>query len=266
MEELKIPDDILMELERMQQMAEAGLAVTPPPDFLAAFVRLQRGMRQWKQDTLASFANVSLSTVERIERGQPVSKGSLDRVAEALGYKAGDFSEPRVPLTSEEFALKIEEELAVFADRVTVAVKPLRTQPQVTALARTHFYLIDGSQLRKDYEGDIAELREWLDLAAFVVSDDSARRPGRNRGPGRRNLYADVLAKVQDIERRAFAVALAGTYTAKTNAARMPSADVALVSFFPRCTDPGAVRRKVLFAPETIDLQAAWLAFCEDNG
>ena len=45
----------------------------PPPELIAWFVRLVRGLRNWKQTALADFACISLSTVERVERGERVS-------------------------------------------------------------------------------------------------------------------------------------------------------------------------------------------------
>ena len=92
------------------RLAREGISCVPPPKFLAAFVRLQRGILDWKQDTLASFAGVSLSTVQRIEGGERVRLQNLDKVAVALGYKPGDFTEPRVPLSfgQEEWKRRVE--------------------------------------------------------------------------------------------------------------------------------------------------------------
>lgn len=259
---IEIPEHILCELARMEKMAQAGIPGLPPPKFLAEFVKFQRGMRQWKQDTLASFAGVSLTTIERIERAETVSRESLDRVAVALGYKEGDFTEPRVPLSQEEAAQKLIDGLSPFTDRVQVPVRALRTQPQASALARCHYYLVDGTQLGETYQNDIANLREWLDLTAFILGQEKKPSFGRERPAHRRELYAKILETTQDIERRAYAVALCGTYIAKTNLALMPTVEVALIAFFPKLTDPGAVKRKILFAPDMIDAHAAWQAFC----
>lgn len=261
MEAFEIADDVLAELARLQEMARAGIPGLPPPKFLAEFVKLQRGMRQWKQDTLASFAGVSLSTIERIERGETVGKESLDRVASALGYPAGAFSEPRVPLTREQLEQTLDESLAPFAGRIQVPVRSLRTQPQAAALARCHCYLVDGSQLGETYQGDVDSLREWLDLTAFILGQEERVSLDRDRPIRRRALYADILRAAQDIERRAYAVALSGIYVAKTNVALMPTVDVGLIAFFPKLTDPGAVKRKVLLTPESIDLRAALRSF-----
>jgi transcriptional regulator with XRE-family HTH domain len=239
----------------MEAMATAGISASPPPEFLAEFVKLQRGMRQWKQETLASFAGVSLTTIERIERAEIVSKDSLDCVGVALGYKVGDFTEPRVPLRQDEFAQKLEENLALFAGRVQVPVRPLRTQPQAAALARCQCYLVDGFQLGETCRDDIENLREWLGFTAFILGQEDGSSSNREQPVRRRELYANILKAARSIELQACAVALSGTYSAQTNLAFMPTVEVALIAFFPRSTDPGAVKRKVLFAPETIDLE-----------
>ena len=74
----------MTDLSDWEEMAEQGVACVPPPKVIADFVRWSRQVLQWKKETLASFASVSLSTVERIERGERVSSESLDRVAAAL--------------------------------------------------------------------------------------------------------------------------------------------------------------------------------------
>ena len=254
------------------RLAREGIPCVPPPKFLAAFVRLQRGMLDWKQDTLASFAGVSLSTVQRIEGGERVRPQNLDKVAVALGYKPGDFTEPCVPLPfgQEEWKRRVEASLEPFLDRVPVSVRPLRTQPQVAELARTYLYLIDGGRLDEAYQDDFAALGETLDFLAFVLcteDEESIIQIERWERVKRRDLYKMVLDQVREIERRANAVALAGTYQAETGTAMIPTADVALIGFFPKLSDPGAIKRRTLFAPAQVDLADAWRRFClNENG
>jgi len=57
------------------------------PKLLAEFTKFQRAVLGWKQETFASFAGVSLSTIERVERGEKVRNESLDKIAETIGYK-----------------------------------------------------------------------------------------------------------------------------------------------------------------------------------
>src|SRR5580693_6137184 len=94
--------------------------------------------------------NPALSTVERIERGDPVSSESLERVSEALRQPPGAFTAPRIPLSSKEAWRKLDESAAPFDDRVAVPVRPLRGHGQIAKLAGTHLYIVDASRLDDD--------------------------------------------------------------------------------------------------------------------
>ncbi len=56
-------------LKRLQNLPASDPAVpaSPPLELVALIVRWSRGMRQWKVSTLADFARVSTSTVERVD-------------------------------------------------------------------------------------------------------------------------------------------------------------------------------------------------------
>ena len=65
-------NDILEKVAKLPPPV-SGECQTPPPELVAFFVRWVRDLKQLKKEALASMAGVSLSTVERIERGeQPV--------------------------------------------------------------------------------------------------------------------------------------------------------------------------------------------------
>jgi transcriptional regulator with XRE-family HTH domain len=252
--------DLLDDLDQVEQMARDGIAGVPPPNFLAAFVRFQRAMRQWKQETLAHFAKVSLATVQRIERGMPVSTESLNRVALALGYEPGDFTEPRVPLSRVESAERLNEMLKRFEGLQPVSVRPLRTMTQVADLLRAETLILYGDQLGEEYQDDLAELHELMDCYAFVLDDKIRIKGERIR---RRQTYHLVLKEIRHIEKMGRATTLVGIYTADTDCRWLPKARVALLAFFPKLTDPGAVKRQVLLAPKRVELIPAlrdWLA------
>jgi transcriptional regulator with XRE-family HTH domain len=252
----------------MNRLARERVPVVPAPETIAFFVRFQRGMLGWKKATLAGFARISLSTIERIERGETVSPESLDRVAEALRQPPGAFTAPRVPFASEEAWRRLEESAAPFAETVVVPVKPLRGHRQIVELARSDLIIVDSSRIGDAYDADIDTLREWLDLTSFILAteDKGSIIQGDADPVKRRKLYDDVLTCVRDIERRGYAVALAGTYQIETGNMTMPKATAALVGFFPQLTDPAAINRQTLFAPARVNWAAAWPQFCVEGG
>lgn len=87
-------------------------------------VRMARGLRQWKQDTLADFARVSMSTVEDVDRAEPVSTESLDRIAQALGYEAGVCSAPRLPIPRGGAATQMVDQLGISSRSRCARSKP----------------------------------------------------------------------------------------------------------------------------------------------
>ncbi len=163
---------------------------------------------------------------------------------------------------------RLEESAAPFAETVAVPVKPLRGHRQIAELARSDLIIVDGNRIGDAYDADIDTLREWLDLTSFILAtEDKDSIIQTDADPvKRRKLYDDVLTCVRDIERRGYAVALAGTYQIKTGNMAMPEATAALVGFFPKLTDPAAINRQTLFAPARVDWAAAWSQFCAEGG
>jgi transcriptional regulator with XRE-family HTH domain len=246
--------------------ARDGIALAPPRDIIANFVRFQRAVVGWKQDALASIAGLSLSTIQRIERAEEVSAESLERVAAALHQKPGAFTAPRVPLTVEALKEKLEQFTLPFESRQWVTVRPLRTQPQIAELAQSDLYLIDDGRIDDECHGEVAALQETLDFVSFVLVEEDAIVHSRPRKPiKRRELYATVLDLVQTIEKRSRSIALAGTYTADTGTKILPQARVGLIAFFAKSADPGAVKRRTLSVPSKVNLAEAWQRFCSET-
>jgi transcriptional regulator with XRE-family HTH domain len=211
----------------------------PPTELVAFFVRFVRGLRNWKQATLASFAEVSLSTIERVERGEPVSKDSLDKIGVALGYEPGYLTAPRLRLSEEEAT-------ADFADKFKmmepVSVQPLRTHSQIRQAADCEAFLFHRPDVGADYDDDLRELFEWIDLTSFIIHDhfeDGSSEKGR-----RRELYDDVLSCAQRIEQRGTTI-LFGVMHAPRPAA--PDRNIGVISVTLKSSDPGAMKRRVIF-------------------
>jgi hypothetical protein len=151
----------------------------------------------------------------------------------------------------------------------------LRTQAQVASLARMHFTLVDGSRLGEVFDEEIAALREVLGVVSFVLGGEesgvlgseesgSIIRFGGVEPAKRRELYELVRNMVRGIEQRGDAVALAGTYVAGTDLPQLlPTAEIGLISFFPKVSHPGAIKRKMLLAPSQIVLKHLLKGFDE---
>jgi transcriptional regulator with XRE-family HTH domain len=261
-------EEVARRSAEIDRLAHERVPGVPAPETIAFFVRLQRSVMGWKKETLAGFARVSLSTIERIERGEAVSAESLDRVAEALRQPPGAFTALRIPSTSEEALKRLEESSGRFAETVAVPVKPLRGHRQIAELARSDLIIVDGSRLGDAYDPDIDTLREWLDLTSFILATEVKDFIIRTDADPvkRRKLYDDVLTCVRNIERRGYAIALAGTYQVETGNTAMPEATTALVGFFPKLTDPAAINRQTLFAPARVDWADTWSQFCAKGG
>jgi len=177
-----------------------NVARVPPPELIAFFVRWVRGLHQWKQQTLASFAGVSLSTVERVERAEKVSGECLDRIAVALGYEEGYFTAPRTSMSSDDAITKF---LETWENLAPVAIKQLSTQSQIRHIGHCHGLLIHRPGVDKLFDDLLLELTEWLDLASFIIGCPDGSLPNEGR---RRELYTDILGCVRRLEHSGFNV------------------------------------------------------------
>jgi len=229
-----------------------GSMAKEDPKGLGAYVKLQRGQLRWKRDLLASMAGVSLSTVERVERGDPVRPAALDRIAVALGLDNDAFTRPRMQLTEPEQQAWLELSFSWLKTHVPVKVAQLRHERQLRSLSATQFVVFD-SDLGSSAAADLAELREWLDLTGFIRGTaDGTFSPRPEPGFRMRNLYADVLEHARDMERRHRAVCLVGTYIADTDLPLLPEAEIGVLALRSRERNPAAAKIDMLFAERSI--------------
>lgn len=228
--------------------------IRPEPEVIGFIVAWDRAMTQLSVDALASMANVSVSTIERIERCERVSDSALHKVALALGRDERAFTDTRVPLGFDEAFAKLEESCRWIEETIPFPVQPLNTQRQLRALADADAILVDGARLGGQAEAAVADLREYLDLLSYV----RAERAGFIEGGGEvkvRGLYRDVFQVVQTIEREHRAISLCGTYEAEAPHNSLLSGKtvtVGVIAFFPKRTDPCASKRTMLWGPKTV--------------
>ncbi len=226
-------------IERLAAMPpdSSGVQRVPPIELVAMVTRMGRSLRQWKKETLADFARVSLSTVERVERAEPVGAESLDRIAQALGYERGAFTEPRVPIPREQAAAQFVEEMGQLEP---VAVRPFETHRQVRMVAASQAFLIHRADLGPAYDAQVEGLTEWMDLASMVMGPHAIDGGEPDR---RRKLCSDVLAAVSEFRRRGVTV-LVGVMDAPLPG--LPDWKVAIITLTPRLSDPGAPKRRTI--------------------
>ncbi|MGV2166180.1 helix-turn-helix domain-containing protein [Agrobacterium sp. 16-172Ci] len=239
-------------VEKIAQMPERRTdAPTPPPVEVVAFVvRWSRNLKNWKISTLADFAGVSISTVERVERGETVSEEALDRIAVALGYEKGAFHTPRMPLGPEK---AFESLVQAYGHLQEVAVSPMKTQRAIREAAKCDGVLLHRPDVPQMYDDDIANLAEYLDLASFVLGDWIEN--SFDEEPRRRKLYNDILDHIKGMERRGLTV-LCGIIPAPQP--KLPTWKIAIVSITPKLTDPGAIKRSYVYVDKrNVDLPMA---------
>ncbi len=231
------PKELIDHIASMPPPAQ-DIAAAPPVEVVALVVRMARGLRQWKQETLADFACVSISTVERVERAEPVSMKSLDRIARALGYEAGAFTGLRLPIPREEAVAQMIDQLGNLQQ---VEVRPFETHRQIRMVAATQAHYIHRPEVGAAYDEQVAGLQEWLDLASFALGLHSID----GGEPIRRRAFCDdILAAVADLRRRGVTV-LVGIVDAPIPG--FADWKVAIISLTPKLSDPGAPKRRAIF-------------------
>ncbi len=234
--------------------------------WLGAYIRIQRAQLHWKQVTLASMASVSLSTIERVERGEQVRASSLEKIALALGQEQDAFTRPRRQLSDDEMVAHMTECLTIFRDKVPASVAPFRTEPQLRALAATHFAVVDTDIDDPVAYDDLAGLREWIDFAAFMKAQQTGVfKMRREREYRARQLYSDVFGYVDEIERRHNAVCLVGTYEAECEDPDYGPVPIGLLTLRCKARNPAAALIDQLWVEKSMSLQGAWQRFAEQE-
>jgi transcriptional regulator with XRE-family HTH domain len=231
----------------------------PAPDTIAEFVKLARGFARWKQDILAFKAGVSLSTIQRVERGRSVSAEALEKIGAALKQPAGALTKPRLPLDDAQAGEFITNAWGWMLDCAPVNVAPLRKHRQLRALGEATTAIFDDD-LPEAAKDDLAGVHEWFELLGFVRAEHSGefRIVGQTqRDLDVRRLQNDVLAAVSKVERRYRAVCLTRVYEAATNWPTLPAIQVGVATFRSLDNDPAAITRKGLMVPKSIDVRGA---------
>ena len=209
-----------------------------PTEIIAFFVSFVRHQRQWKVATLADFAQVSVSTIERIERGERVRGASLDRVACALGYPEGYLTTARPRGSLADAAEELHD---IFNELEIVHVHRLNMHCHVRDIINCHAYLVNRPNISNIHDYEISLLIELLDYGAFITSPMSLDM--RTPKQGRRELYTAIIERAKSIERNGMTV-LSGVLAHPQPG--IPQWRVAVISITNKATDPAAAKRSQL--------------------
>ncbi len=252
-------DRLLAKIETLAKPV-LGQAEVPPPELIGFCVVTARTLNKWKVNTLAGLAGVSVSTLERVERGERVTTESLEKIGRALGHPPGYFTAPREPLSQDEVKRDFVER---YGQLVPVEIHPLNTQRQVRKLANCHAYLPYRPTLDNTYDGDVANLLEWIDLAAFVLGRVSETPDDKGQ---RRRLYRDVLGCVAEFNRKGIFVS---TGVLDAPQPGLPEWKIGVVMFTMRRLDPGVAKRRVILIDKRVTALSnsiGWGDWPEDAG
>lgn len=145
---------------------------------------------------------------------------------------------PRFPLSQEK---AFENLVETYGNLREVVVAPMDTKRAIREAARCDGIMVHSPDVPEVYNAEIATLREWIDLASFVLCEEIECSDGE---PSRRKLYNDILGHIAEMERRGLTI-LSGVMADEKAGDR--SLRIAIVSVTPKLTDPGAVKRSSIF-------------------
>ena len=205
------------ELAALDEAGKAGKAIHLSARMVGLFVQLDREERGWKQQSLASLAGVSLSTIQRVERGEPTRESALVRIEQALGHDVGKYSAKRVPLPMSVCKKLLVEQKLESAQTVQIKIGLIKSTSQLAAMTRCNIITIDDRQVSDDIKKDIYEFRDLLESAALVVAADQAHiLPSVVAEPiKRREIYSSLLARIIEIGNAHKLYVVGGTYSAE---------------------------------------------------
>lgn len=222
-----------------------GRPVVPPPEVIALVVRVDRESLGWKVSALATLAGVSVSTIERIERGEIVQQAALERVALALGHEADHLTRQRMPVGIERAKA---ETAAMFGDCVTVRLRPLISEGDVRTIGRCEGIMLHHKHVDERYRGELELLQEWCNRAGGAEDLDSKRRGGR------RLFYREMLSVVDALRKKDLTV-MAGVMSDRQT--RIPGWRVAVVCVARNERDPGARKRGIMMVSRRLAAMTA---------
>lgn len=223
---------------------ELGKPALPPVEIIAFNVHVRRKLHGWKQSTLASLADVSLSTIERIERGEAVQPALMEKVGAAFGYPPGYYTAPRLPLTHEEIAQQYD------GHTVLVSVEPFAKQVQFRRIAQClHLVFAPIGDCPKD-QPQLLKLFELL--SDLTVRQALPALVPKSRLEGVRPLYRAITNQVALLRRSGIALVCGVLHEPERDPKRY-----AVIAAGQLAADPGILTRKLLILDRR-EVTGAW--------
>jgi transcriptional regulator with XRE-family HTH domain len=228
----------------------------PDRNLIAFNVAYSRELKGMSALSLASIAGVSESSIERIERGNTVSDTTLNKVALALGYEDGSYTHERVKLKPEESLKSLQDNLSAFENTIQMPVEPFSKQVHIRNLSRCHLIIVDAARLNEDAQKDTGEIREYLSRANWLRTEKESDLFSNPEPFNQiRELNNNILEIVKRFELEYRAYALTGTYQTNVKCGSLDMLmDIGVLAFFPKDTDPYAIKRSHLLVSKDLHL------------
>ncbi|HEY4943588.1 MAG TPA: helix-turn-helix transcriptional regulator [Rhizomicrobium sp.] len=201
-------------LEAIENAASAKIKMLLPALIVGELVRTARVRRNLKQSALSSLTGVSLSTIQRIERGQGIGSPSLQRVELALELQPGHFTDPQVPPSFVAMKRELDSRAT---DMTDVHFKRIEKQTQVATLLDCDMQFVWREKLDAESESDLERLKRWLEMATQIISTERSNRQSFLSKVllKKRRFYSFFLDEVRKVERSRKITVLAGIYEPK---------------------------------------------------
>jgi len=255
--------ELVQALDEREAAAQSERAIRLHPRLIAESVRHEREKKGWKQDALASLAKVSLSTLQRIERAESVTVGSLRRVETALRLSEGTYSEPRIPKTKERLTEILDKADKIERDSEKVKVSRAKNQRQILSLVRCRIISLDIELPDEGAKKDLSKLRDEIELASLVYNAAEAGilRAIGHADPKRKPMYRDILDSIRAVETKHKLIVRCGVYKARICIQGSNSLEVAVLNVRSRTHDPASMRAGYVFLPKALDGKSLWMDF-----
>jgi transcriptional regulator with XRE-family HTH domain len=177
----------------MQTDTKNGTYKPPEPQVIAAVVKELRTHLGWKQFALAHEAGVTVRTIERLEAGERMSDETLNKVAKALKFPEGAFTQPSYCPSDDELAAMVKKNKE---DYTHTPLHDLSGPRDLENILSANAYLVDGSQVNDDLADRVAGIKDYVQDAGDIFDDTSHTN--------QLTFCRELLSMIRDIEAQGY--------------------------------------------------------------